>query len=155
MKIKYSWTLFSFLTAISVIPLHAQSSSAPVLSELFKSTLNTMVIEVKQASEPSKKREILGDYISGMDQGLAKIVENPSITASDRIAIKELSSRFHLTYVQFNALEGAPAIADKDLDAYAKFLQQQWEQADVNWGGGVYLSGGVLLLIIILLLLFR
>lgn len=155
MNIKYGCALFSLVSILNVAPIQAQNFSQPVLGELFKSTLNTVVTEVGQASGPTRKREILGNFINGMDQGLTKIIENPTLTPSDKMAVKELQSRFHRTYLEFYALEGAPQIADKDLDAYSKFLQQQWEQADVNWNGGVYLSGGVLLLIIIILLIFH
>jgi hypothetical protein len=143
------------IVSLGVMPACASQSSGNVLSELLKSSIHRMVVEVKATPEANSKRKIIGQYLLGMEKGLVKMKDNGKITASDKISVSGLEQRFHTHVSELYGYEGHVPVTDSELDAYAGYLQQNFEQASPIMNGGVYLSTGALLILIILLVIFH
>lgn len=155
MKMKWHWLLIGMVTALGTTPLRAAQNPENLLSELLKSSIHRMVVEVKQANEPNAKREIIGHYLSGMDQGLTKMASNQSLTTTDRQIVARIGLQFQKNLAVFNGTKGNPTLSDSELDSFAVYIQQQSEQAGPDWNGGIFLSTGALLILIILLIVFH
>ncbi|MEO6094882.1 MAG: hypothetical protein ABIW76_04070 [Fibrobacteria bacterium] len=136
------------LFAVSV-PAQAAAGSA-VLEEQYKSALNRIVQEVRQAPGPAEKRAVLGHFVTGMRDGLQRAEGMASPQSQDRAALQILSGKFSGYAAELDGMGGYVRVADADLDAYAGFIQQSMEQAPL--GGGVYLSGTALIIILLLLI---
>lgn len=155
MKLKWQWLLIGIMTALGATPLRASQNPENLLSDLLKSSVHRMVIEVKQADVPQVKREIIGHYLSGMHQGLTKMAINQTLTGADREVVAQIGLRFQKNLFAFQDPKGNPKVSDSELDSFALFIQQQSELAGPIGNGGVYLSTGALLLLIILLIIFH
>lgn len=145
---KYLSILLLALTA-TFVPAKAATGSA-VLEEQYKSALNRMVQEVRQAPGPAEKRAVLAHFVTGMRDGLQRAEGMASPQSPDRATLHSLAGKFSGYDAELNGNGGYVRVADADLDAYAGFIQQSMEQAPM--GGGVYISGTALIVILLLLI---
>ena len=153
MKKQWQWMAFCLLAALSTPSLEAAPNTHVMFAELFKTSINTMVQDVRQAKDPAVKREILDQYLSRIQHGLEKVLIKHPLTKSDRDAVNGLMAKFQARYSELHGLEGFSRVANSELNSFAGFIQQDQEQAE--WGtGGVFVSTGVLLILIVVLLLF-
>jgi hypothetical protein len=153
LKLKLVGIIFGIVFILGDKPLFAAQNPDNILSEMIKSSVHRMVMEVQKVKNASEKRRIIGQYLNTMESGLVKMDRNHSLLESDRIVINELRVKFHQSASELNGMEGRAGVQDRDLDSFAVYMQQSWEQAGSNYSGGIYLSTGVLLIIIILLVL--
>ena len=78
----------------------------------------------------------------------------PFIEKEQRAALDMLQDKFAGYQAELKGLQGHDRVADRDLDAFAGFVQQDLEQAEVAWdSGGIYLSVGAIIVILLVLLL--
>ncbi len=155
MKLQRQWVAIGLLITLSAGALQAAPNPKVNLSELFKISIQHMVQDVHQAQAPAQKRKILNHYLTSMDAGLEKMKYNQGLTDSDRKIVNGLQTKIHTNYSDFYGPNNSNNIPNADLDSFADYVQQDWEQADNEWGGGVYLSGGALLVLLILILIFH
>jgi hypothetical protein len=154
MKMKWQWLLIGMVTALGTTPLRAAQNRENLLSEILKSSIHKMVVEVKEANDPGVKRKIIGHYLSGMEQGLTKMASNSELTATDRKVVAQIGLRFQNNLDIFYGTNETHKVPDSELNAFADYIQQQSEQAGSDWNGGIYLSTGAILILILLLIIF-
>jgi hypothetical protein len=147
---KYAGILI--LTMVVALPSHAEGKRNLVQDQI-KSALNDMVRDVQEAPTPEAKREIMTRFIDRAEQG-ASVMENiPFLSKEKHAAIDLLQGKFEAYAAELKGTatgsEGY-GVADKDLNAFASFMQQDLEQAD---NGGIYLSTGAVIIILLILIL--
>jgi hypothetical protein len=149
--IKLAAILFTLALAL---PARA-SENHDLLQARLKTALNDMVQEVKSAGSPAAKRAILGDFLAKVESRVAHVGRLPFLSGENRAALAQLEERFGGYSADLRGGSGRgmspEGVADKDLDAFASFMQQDLEQAAV--GGGVYLSTGAVIIILLILIL--
>ncbi len=151
MKIKLLLGGFGLLMLTVTSPIMAAPNTNTV-TETLKSSINRMVNDVKNESDPTAKRKIMGDYLLDKTQKLSQLASMPSLQAYDKKQIGELSSQFHNDLVVLNGSNETNGIANADLDKFAGYVQQEHEQA--YQGGGIYLSAGAIIVILLLVIIF-
>jgi hypothetical protein len=118
-----------------------------------KTALNEMVRDVHTATTPVEKREILTRFIGRATFAAGALEMVPFLSQEKQVALDELQAKFD---AYGSELKGPAAgsegygVADKDLNAFASFMQQDLEQAD---NGGIYLSTGAIIIILLILIL--
>jgi|GEM_PF-1351473 len=148
--------LFAFLFTVTLaVPAHAdtkqEASQQSLLQSRLKSALNDMVQDVKTADKPADKRQILGAFIDKVEDRAEVIGAIPFLSKENKVALNRVQEKFAGYEAGLKGIGQSP-VADKDLDAYASFMQQDLEQAD--WGsGGIYLSTGAIIIILLILIL--
>jgi hypothetical protein len=133
----------------ATVPAKGAAGSA-MLEEQYKSALNRMVQEVRQAPGPDEKRAVLEHFVTGMRDGLQRAEGMASLQSPDRATLHVLAGKFSAYDAELKGMGGYDRVADADLNAYAGFIQQSMEQAPM--GGGVYISGTALIVILLLLI---
>jgi len=123
------------------------------LPESFKASINRMVLKVKATEKAEDKRQVIGDYLTGMLNGLEQVQRILPLNESDRIAVVSLSQKLSSDLSELNGEGRFGKVPDRDLNRFAGFIQQDLEQAGIS-GGGLYISTGVLILLVILIILF-
>jgi hypothetical protein len=148
---KYAAALF-LMVGITV-PAQAAENHG-MLQQRVKIALNDMVQDVKAAETPSDKREILNGFLHKMEKG-SKVAERlPFLSQENHAALAMLQDKFGGYSAELRGTAGQAPVADKDLDGFASFMQQNLEQAESSWGdGGIYLSTGAVIIILIIIIL--
>ena len=149
---KFAGILF-FMAAIA-LPAHA-SEDHGMLQARFKAALNGMVQDVKTAETPAAKRQVMDRFFAKVHQRAELTAKMPFLSAEKRSALALLQGKFGGYEATLKGQPGLGGVADKDLDSFASFVQQDVEQAaDAAWGnGGIYLSAGAIIIILLILLL--
>lgn len=144
--------ILAFMTA-AIAPAQA-SENRDMLQARVKTALNEMVQDVREAKTPEAKRESMEQFLGKVEQR-ARVAESlPFIGEENREALSYLQEKFAGYHAELRGEAGASKISDRDLDAFAGFVQQDLEQADSSWGsGGIYLSTGAVIIILLILLL--
>jgi hypothetical protein len=139
--------------AAAVLPAQA-ADDKEVLQSRVKAALNEMVQEVKSQESAEAKRETLERFIGKVERRAGWLETMPFIEKEQRAALSMLQGKFAGYQAELKGLQGRDRVADRDLDAFASFVQQDLEQAEVTWDdGGVYLSVGAIIIILLVLLL--
>ena len=110
---------------------------------------NTMAAKVHATADPSAKRAILSQNLSQLSGAIGTLRESRLLSANDRRSLEPLRRSVQEKQDELNGLRGFAKIADKDLDSFASYTVQDFEQADQY----VTISVVTLLLIIILVVL--
>lgn len=153
------------LTAVVALPAHAEEKRNLVRDQV-KTVLNDMVRDVQAAPTPAEKREIMTRFIDRAERS-AIVVENiPFLSSEKHAAIDFLQAKFAGYASELNGTKAVPqparegtgtagvaGVADRDLNAFASYMQQDLEQAEGQWGGGIYLSAGAIIIILLILIL--
>ena len=141
-----------FFTAAMALPSQAAEDHG-MLQARVKVALNDMVQEVKSAPTPDAKREVLNHFIGKVEHRAELAGKIPFLSKENREALVMLHGKFGGYKADLQGTSGK-GIADKDLDAYASFVQQDLEQAEASWGnGGIYLSTGAVIIILLIIIL--
>ncbi len=148
------------MTRIASILILAAFAASPALADdrdllrsRMKSALNETVQDVKAAETPAEKRLLLDRFLGKIERRAAWAQGLPGVGEGNRTLLAALHERFSAHRVELNGANGSP-VADADLDAFASFVQNDLEQAEVEWGsGGVYLSAGAIIIILLILIL--
>ena len=158
MKNFTSYAGILFFTIAMALPAHADQAgqSEGMLQARVKVALNGMVQDVKAAETPAAKREVLNHFIGKIEHRAEIAGKIPFLSAENHQALAMLQNKFGTYKAELQGTPGTSgtAVADKDLDAYASFVQQDLEQAEASWGnGGIYLSTGAVIIILLILIL--
>ena len=147
---KYAGILF--FTAAMALPAQAAENHG-MLQARVKVALNEMVQDVKAAESPAEKREVLNRFVGKIEKRAELAAKIPFLSEENHAALNMLQGKFGGYRAELQGLAGN-GVADKDLDAFASFVQQDLEQAEASWGnGGIYLSTGAVIIILLIIIL--
>lgn len=113
-----------------------------------KTYINNVVQKVEKTEDPDQKRAILNESFDRMVDAFERVESMSSISAKDKEGIAVLRKDVHEKKNELNGEEGYKKIADKQLNNFANYVQQDMEQANT-----ITISVTTLLLIIIIILL--
>jgi hypothetical protein len=141
-----------FITVSMALPA-AASENHGLVREQLKTALNGMVQEVKKAESPAEKRAIMARFVHKAGRGAGMAENLPLLSQEKHAALDMLQGKFSGYALELTGT-GSAGVADKDLDAFASFMQQDLEQAESSWSsGGIYLSTGAVIIILLILIL--
>ena len=141
-----------FFAAAMALPAQAAENHG-MLQARVKVALNEMVQDVKAAESPAEKREVLNRFVGKLEHRAELAAKIPFLSQENHAALSMLQDKFGGYKNQLQAASGN-GVADKDLDAFASFMQQDLEQAEASWGnGGIYLSTGAVIIILLIIIL--
>ncbi|MGE5364682.1 MAG: hypothetical protein ACM3SM_11185 [Bacteroidota bacterium] len=115
----------------------------------FKQYFAKTSADVKNAGNPSAKREILNNSFDNVRSVLGKVSLLPGISDQDKSAVNSISKSVEEKQYELNGLNGYERVDDSKLNDFADYVRQDMEQAE-TW---VTVSITTLLLAAILLLL--
>jgi hypothetical protein len=145
-------SLFKFAAVLAFVTVAAVPARADenrdLLQARMKTALNEMVQDVRAAATPAEKRETMEQFFGKVEQR-ARLANNlPFLGAENREALTFVQGKFAGYHADLKTQ------ADRDLDGFANFVQQDLEQAESSWSsGGIYLSTGAIIIILIILIL--
>ncbi|SHG16139.1 hypothetical protein SAMN05443144_12062 [Fodinibius roseus] len=134
----------AFILATSAVS-YAQSDHA---NKKIKTYINNMVQKVETAEEPGQKRAILNKSFDKMIEAFDRVESMSRIPEKDKEGIALLKTSILEKQQELNGDKGFKRVADRQLDSFANYVQQDMEQANT-----ITISVTTLLLIIIILLL--
>jgi|GEM_PF-2131583 len=134
----------------SVLPSSAGPFSSAASSQ-FHWAVDHSIRKVQSERDPQAKREILGEVLSRLQKGIEQAGLEPSIEEGERGRLLILQRKIADYRDELAGENGFSPVADRDLDAFAHYVQQDMEQAAI--GGGIYLSATTILIILALLVL--
>lgn len=134
----------TLILATSVLG-YAQSDDA---NKKIKTYINNMVQKVEKAEEPDDKRAILNKSFDKMMDAFDRVGSMDRISEKDKEGIAHLRENILEKKQELNGEEGFRRVADRQLNNFANYVQQDMEQANT-----ITISVTTLLLIIIILLL--
>src|SRR5690554_4454600 len=143
-KLTFSFLVIALIAFLS--PLKAQSSKA---QEIIKKNINEMVIDVERTSNPTEKRKVLNKTFDKFFTTIERVEKMESVSADDKAGLNEFKASFVEKKNELNGLNGFAKVPDIQLNNYANFVQQNFEQADRI----VTVSLTTVLLIVLILLL--
>ena len=115
--------------------------------ETLKRHVRDVVQSVKAAPTAAKKRAILDEKLRGMIRALDR-AERMTALPQDRAGIDVLRARLQEKLDELHGQDGYEAVPANQLDAFADYVQQDFEQAD-----SITISLTTALLIVILIVL--
>lgn len=118
--------------------------------DMFKKYVNNMVQRVEKAEDPDKKREILNNSFDNMISAFNTVSNMGIASSKDQKALNTLKSNILEKKHELNGSNGFRRVADKRLDNFANYVQQDLEQADTVT---ITISATLLVIILVLLLL--
>lgn len=143
-------SLFGVLGFLLVLVASASPVKADINPhERLKQHVRDIVQKVKEAPTATKKRAILDEKLRSMITALNRAERMSAPSASDKADIESLRSRLQEKLDELHGRAGYDAVPSNQLDAFADYVQQDFEQA----GRTVTLSITTALLILILIIL--
>lgn len=144
----------SCLTSVLASLLVLAASTSPVKADIdpherLKKHVRDVVQKVKAAPTAAKKRAILDEELRTMITALNRAERMSAPSSSDKAAIESLRSRLQEKLDELHGRAGYEAVPNGQLDAFADYVQQDFEQA----GRTVTLTVTTALLILILIIL--
>lgn len=124
----------------------AQSNNS---SEKFKEYFNDVVQKVEKEDDFEQKRVILNDSFEKMMTAYKRVSSMNGISAEDQQGIADIQKNISSKMDELNGRKGYDQVADAELDDFANFVQNDFEQANST----VTLSVTTALLIILILIL--
>lgn len=134
--------LLMILAVAAVLAAKANSNS---LDERINASLNAVILNVRETEDPIAKRQLLGNFLTRMDQGIG--TAKSTVSEKDGRALDALRLKLQADYAELNGF-GTAKVPDAELNSFASYVQQDMEQADY-----VYISVGGLIIVLLLLLL--
>ena len=105
--------------------------------------------KVKEATDPSQKREILDKSFEKMAKALNAVQSSPLVSKDDKAGIDHFKAIINEKHDELAGLNGYERVPDEQLNAFADYVVQDMEQATQT----VTISVVTLLLIIIIIIL--
>jgi hypothetical protein len=138
--------LFTLAVGLVAAVPPAQADVNP--REKLKRHVRDIVQTVKAAPTPAKKRALLDDKLRGMIRALDR-AERMTALPQDRAGIDALRARLQEKLDELHGQNGYEAVPADQLDTFADYVQQDFEQADTIT---ISLTSALLILILIILL---
>lgn len=141
--------ILSFLLIlISAAFLNVQAQSTDAHDKL-KTEINKMVENVENAETATEKREILNKTFDNLITTFDRVQSLERVPESDKKALADFKNSIQDKKDELNGTEGYEKIPDHELNDFAQFVQQDFEQADRF----ITISVTTALLIVLILLL--
>ena len=118
--------------------------------EKIQKYFNQTASEVKAATEPAQKREILNNSLQTMSKALDKVERTGLISKEDRAEIDRLKATLQDKQDELMGNNGYERVSDAQLNAFSDYVVQDMEQADKTIS--ISLVSALLIVIIIILL---
>lgn len=106
--------------------------------------------EVKAATEPAQKRELLNNALQTMSKALDKVESTGLVSKEDRTDIDRLKATLQDKQDELMGNNGYERVSDAQLNAFSDYVVQDMEQADKTIS--ISLVSALLIVIIIILL---
>lgn len=119
--------------------------------ERLKQHVREVVQEVKNAPTAAKKRSILDEKLRAVITALDRAEQMSSVSSGEAADIDILRTRLEEKLDELHGRADYDAVPDDELDAFADYVQQDFEQAARTVTIGV--TTGLLILILLILLL--
>lgn len=142
-------SFFSFMLILGAWASPAEADTNP--HERLKEHVREVVQRVKRAPTAEKKRAILDEELRGMIRVLNRAEQMRGPTSSDEAGIDALRTRLQEKLDELHGQSGYDKVPAGQLDAFADYVQQDFEQAARTVTIGV--TTGLLILILLILLL--
>jgi hypothetical protein len=113
-----------------------------------KKYFNDAATAVRSTEDPAQKRAILNNSLENMSSALKSVQQYSTVTANDKQGLKKFASSIAEKQDELMGRNGYTRVPDAKMNAFADYLVQDMEQAEV-----ISISLVTLLLIIIILLL--
>ncbi len=128
------------------VPLFAQNG------EVLRQRFSDLVLSAKNEPTAQAKRERINNVLQRMSEAVAVAEQSPAATNRDKASLEAFRHAVNEKRDQLQGLNGYTRVADKDLNAFAEYTVQDFEQA----GEWVYISTlGLVLIVVLLVLLLR
>ena len=114
-----------------------------------KQHVRSMVQKVKAAPTAERKRALLDEKLRGMIDALDRAETIASLSPSDQDGIDALRTRLQEKLDELHGQNGYEAVPANQLNSFADYVQQDFEQADTLT---ISLTTALLVLILIVLL---
>lgn len=129
-------------------------SATPVQADInprkkLKQHVRDIVQTVKAAPTPAKKRTLLDEKLRDMISALDRAERMATLSPQDQAGIDALRSRLQAKLDELHGQNGYDAVPASQLDAFADYVQQDFEQADTVT---ISLTSALLILILVILL---
>jgi len=141
-----SYAVGLFVLAAGLVAAPARADVPP--QERLKRHVRDVVQTVKAAPTPVRKRAILDEKLRGMIEALDRAEALTSLP-QDRAGIDALRGRLQAKLDELHGRNGYEAVPANQLDAFADYVQQDFEQADSIT---ISLTTALLILILVILL---
>lgn len=142
-------SFLSFVLVLGVWSSPAQADTNP--HERLKEHVRDVVQRVKRAPSPEKKRAILDEELQGMITVLNRAERMSNPTSSEEKGIDALRTRLQQKLDELHGHADYDKVPAGQLDAFADYVQQDFEQADRTVT--ISVTTGLLILILLILLL--
>lgn len=119
--------------------------------ERLKQHLRDVVQKVKRAPTAAKKRALLDEKLRGMIEALSRAERMSDPSSKEAASIEILRSRLQEKLDELHGRAGYSEVPAGQLDAFADYVQQDFEQAARTVTIG--LTTGLLILILLILIL--
>lgn len=142
------------IVPLALIAVGLGGLSSPALADVspqdrLKKEVQEMVQEVKKAPSAAEKRSILDTKLRDMIAALDRAEDMGALSSSDEQGIDVLRSRLQENLDELNGHNGFEPVPDGQLNNFADYVQQDFEQANST----VTLSVTTALLILLLIIL--
>jgi ribosome assembly protein YihI (activator of Der GTPase) len=115
-----------------------------------KEHVRSMVQEVKAAPTAERKRALLDEKLRGMIDALDRAEAMANLSSSDQEGLDALRTRLQEKLDELHGQNGYEAVPANQLNSFADYVQQDFEQADNTLT--ISLTTALLILILIVLL---
>lgn len=146
--------LRSYLLSVALLAVSLGLVSSPALADVsphdrLKKQVRNLVQEVKDAPTAAEKRSLLDAKLQSMISALDRAEQMGAVSAKDKEGIDVLRTRLQEKHDELHGHNGFEPVPDGQLNNFADYVQQDFEQANST----VTLSVGTALLILLLIIL--
>lgn len=134
-----------FILSVFVVFLSVSSFAGGDLENQLKDYFNKTAQKVRLANSASEKREILNNSFNGLLKAFNATGEMP-LSDKDREGINYFKRIIQQKQYELNGLNGYEKVSDSNLNQFAQFSMQQFEQS------AEYITISVIALVLIIIL---
>lgn len=147
--------LRSYILPLALFAIGLGLLSSPALADVsphdqIKKQVRDLVQEVKEAPSAAEKRSILDAKLRGMISALDRAEKMGALSSTDQKGVDVLRTRLQEKLDELNGHNGFEPVPDGQLDNFADYVQQDFNQANSTVTIGVGTALLILLLIILL-----
>ena len=139
----------AFLVALGLLSVVGTAHADINPRKKLKQHVRSMVQKVKAAPTAERKRALLDEKLRGMIDALDRAETIASLSPSDQDGIDALRTRLQEKLDELHGQNGYEAVPANQLNSFADYVQQDFEQADTLT---ISLTTALLVLILIVLL---
>ena len=139
----------AFLVALGLLSVVGTAHADINPRKKLKQHVRSMVQKVKAAPTAERKRALLDEKLRGMIDALDRAETIANLSPSDQDGIDALRTRLQEKLDELHGQSGYEAVPANQLNSFADYVQQDFEQADTLT---ISLTTALLVLILIVLL---